>query len=155
MATSTTDQETILVADDDDASHLILHRAFRKANSTRLLKTVSDGEQAIRYLDGSGVYADRAEYPLPTLLLLDLKMPRKGGFEVLKWVREHPGFKRLPVVIFTTSDEPRDINRSYDLGANSYLVKTPLYPAFTELVQSLDTYWLTHNRRPVEPFWQR
>lgn len=155
MARSSANQETILVADDDDASHLILHRAFRKANSNRLLKVVLDGEQAIRYLDGSGIYADRVEYPLPVLLLLDLKMPRKSGLEVLKWVRQHPEFKRLIVVIFTTSDEPMDINRSYDLGANSYLVKTPMYPAFTELVQSLDTYWLTHNRSPVEPFWQR
>jgi CheY-like chemotaxis protein len=136
----------VLMADDDKHAHLLLLRAFRKANSSLLLKVVEDGDEAIKYMEGTGVYADRDVYPVPSLVLLDLNMPKKDGFEVLQWMRQQPDFKRTVVIIFTTSDELEDINRAYDLGANSYLVKTPLYPEFTELVQSLDIYWSKHNR---------
>ncbi|MDB6122639.1 MAG: response regulator [Pedosphaera sp.] len=137
----------VLMADDDEHAHVLIQRAFRKANASPLLKIVSNGEEAIHYLEGKGIYSDRNLHPLPSLVLLDLNMPKKTGFEVLQWMRGHPDFKRMVVVIFTTSDEPKDINKSYDLGANSYLVKTPLYPEFTELVKSLEVYWLKHNRR--------
>ncbi len=88
---------------------------------------------------------------MPSLVLLDLKMPKKDGFEVLKWMREQPEFKRLVAVVLSTSDEPVDINRAYDLGANSFLVKTLMFTEFTELVKSLDNYWSKHNRSAESP----
>jgi CheY-like chemotaxis protein len=141
-----TNGRTILVADDEETAHVLIHRAFHLAQSSCALQIVTNGEDAISYLQGKGVFANRERYPVPELVLLDLKMPKKDGFEVLKWMREQPGFKRMVTVMFSTSDEPRDINRSYDLGANSFLVKTPLFTEFTELIKSLDNYWLKHNR---------
>ncbi|HZQ46772.1 MAG TPA: response regulator, partial [Verrucomicrobiae bacterium] len=119
--------QTILVADDEEAAHFLLDRAFHAAKSSCALRMVTNGEDAINYLKGRGIYSDRNQYPMPALVLLDLKMPRKDGFEVLKWMREQPEFKRMVAVMFSTSDEPQDITRSYDLGANSFLVKTPLF----------------------------
>lgn len=146
-----TNGRTILVADDEEVAHLLIHRAFHAARSSCALQIVANGEDAIDYLKGKGIFSNRDQFPLPALVLLDLKMPKKDGFEVLKWMREHPEFKRMVAVMFSTSDEPGDINRSYDLGANSFLVKTPLFIEFTELVQSLDNYWLKHNRCAETP----
>ena len=84
---------------------------------------VRDGQEAINYLEGEAAYEDREQYPLPDLMLLDLKMPRLNGFDVLSWLRQQPGLKRLLVTVLTSSDHPNDINRAYDLGVNSYLVK--------------------------------
>lgn len=137
---------TILVADDEEAAHVLIHRAFHAAKSSCALQIVTNGEEAINYLMGAGSYSNRDQYPMPVLVLLDLKMPRKDGFAVLKWMREQPKFKRLVTVVFSTSDEPEDVNRAYDLGANSFLVKSPLFAEFTELVRSLDNYWFKHNR---------
>lgn len=148
-ASNHTNGRIILVADDEETSHVLIHRAFHMAQSSCTLHIVTDGEDAINYLQGQGRFSNREQYPLPALVLLDLKMPRKDGFEVLKWMREQPGLKRTVAVMFSTSDEPRDINRSYDLGANSFLVKTPLFAEFTELVRSLENYWLKHNRIAV------
>ena len=84
---------------------------------------VNDGEETSAYLDGQGKFANRYEYPLPELLLLDLKMPGKNGFEVLEWIRQQPGLKRLRIVVLTTWDSPQDVNRAYELGANAFMVK--------------------------------
>src|SRR4051812_4915204 len=89
---------TVLMADDDEHAHVLIQRAFRKANASPLLKIVNNGEEAIRYLEGKGIYSDRDLYPLPSLVLLDLNMPKKTGFEVLQWIRAHPDFKRMVVV---------------------------------------------------------
>ena len=113
----------MLVAEDRDEDVEILKLAFQKAQVNEPLHFVSNGEEAIEYLTGAGRFANRAEYPLPRVLLLDLKMPLKGGFEVLEWLRLQPGLRRLLVVIFTSSELPEDVNRAFDLGANSYLVK--------------------------------
>src|SRR5947208_11973317 len=115
--------ETILVAEDDADDAFFLQRAFKKLGIPTSLKFVHDGQEAIDYLHGDAQFADRLRYPLPDLLLLDLKMPRLTGFEVLGWVRKQHNLRRLPVVIFSSSGELTDINRAYDLGANSYLIK--------------------------------
>src|SRR5262245_2907732 len=109
---------SILVAEDLDGDVEILKRAFSKAGGDARLHLVRDGQEAIEYLQ-----RDPNTHVLPAMLLLDLKMPRVSGFEVLEWLRKHPGLHRLIVVIFTSSDVPEDVNRAYDLGANSYLVK--------------------------------
>ena len=112
-----------LLADDDENDTYFIERALKEAQVANPLRRVRDGEEAIAYLKGEGGYGDREKFPLPHLMLLDLKMPRKNGFEVLEWVRGQPGLKRLPVIILTSSKEDSDINHAYDLGANTYLVK--------------------------------
>lgn len=139
---------TILLVEDDSNDVLLIRRAFRKSDVVNPIQVVGDGEEAIAYLSGRGPYADRERYPLPVLLLLDLKLPRKSGFEVLEWLRQQPGLKRLPVAVLTSSDETPDINRAYDLGANSYLVKPVRFEGLLRMVQTLNLYWLIINEKP-------
>ena len=139
----------ILLAEDGENDVLMFQRAFRDFGVESVVQVVSDGEQAIEYLKGEGKYANRAEYPLPTLLLLDLKMPRKNGFEVLEWVRHEPGLRGLLIVVLTTSERIADINRAYQLGANSFLTKPLDLNEFRVMVESLRTYWLAFNRPPA------
>ena len=139
---------TILLVEDDSNDVLLIQRAFRKSDVANPIQVVGDGEEAIAYLSGRGPYADRERYPLPVLLLLDLKLPRKSGFEVLEWLRQQPGLKRLPVAVLTSSAETPDINRAYDLGANSYLVKPVRFEGLLRMVQTLNLYWLIINEKP-------
>jgi CheY-like chemotaxis protein len=132
----------ILVAEDDLTDAYFFKRAFRRAGIPVLLHFVRDGQEVIDYLQGDGQFADRTAHPLPQLVLLDLKMPRLDGFEVLEWVRQQPGFKGLQVVIFSGSGEPKDINRAYGLGANWYLVKPHSMEELTALVGRFKKFWL-------------
>ena len=113
----------ILVVEDDSNDILLLERAFRRANLTTRLHIVSNGEEAISYLKGERPYSDREDYPLPELVLLDLNLPRKSGFEVLAWVRDHDEFKNLPIIVLTSSRRMLDVDQAYALGASSYLAK--------------------------------
>lgn len=139
----------ILLAEDDENDVLLLRRAFRGAGLPEPELVVSDGEEAIAYLEGRGEYGDRERFPLPALLLLDLKLPRRSGFEVLQWVRARAGITRLPVVVLTSSRQQTDIERAYDLHANSYLVKPATLDALKEMVRALDLYWLGMNENPA------
>src|SRR6266581_7254988 len=142
------DTAVILLAEDSDDEVMLIRRAFRDAKLLNPLHVVRDGEEAIAYLKGEGRYANRAEYPLPALLLLDLKMPRKNGFEVLEWIRQEPGLNLLRVVVLTSSDRLSDVNRAYRLGANSFLVKPFDLGDFARLVQAISGYWLWMSRAP-------
>jgi len=113
----------ILVADDDECAELLMTTAFERAGLVRPIQFVRDGVEAIAYLSGEGIYSDRAKSPLPTVLLLDLNMPRKDGFEVLSWIRRQPALRQLHVYVLSGSSQARDIHRAYELGATSYLVK--------------------------------
>lgn len=139
----------ILLADDSENDVLMFKRAFRDFGIGSVVQVVDDGEQAIDYLKGQGKYANRAEYPLPTLFLLDLKMPRTNGFEVLEWVRLQPGLRGMLIVVLTTSERISDINRAYHLGANSFLTKPLNLDEFRLMIESLRTYWLAFNRPPT------
>jgi CheY-like chemotaxis protein len=139
---------SILLVEDDDNDVVLIQRAMRKANIANEVHVVRDGERAIEYLKGTGAYADRATSPLPMVMLLDLKLPRRSGHEVLQWVRSQPALKRLPVVVLTSSRESIDVNKAYDLGANSYLVKPVTFDGLIELVSTLDLYWLSLNESP-------
>ena len=139
---------TILLVEDNPDDVLLIRRAFAKAGTTAPLNVVSDGEAAVAYLAGEGAYADRAHFPLPALLLLDLKRPPKSGLEVLEWLRARPGLRRLPVVVLTSSRESVDVQRAYDLGANSYLVKPVAFDDMRRMAAALGLYWLTMNERP-------
>jgi CheY-like chemotaxis protein len=138
----------VLIIDDDLNDVLLLQRAFQKARLSDGLYFVKDGEEAVAYLSGQGNYANREQHPLPALILLDLKMPRKSGLEVLEWIRQQPALKRLIVVMLTSSNQSSDVNRAYDLGANSYLMKPAGYATLSQLVKCVDQYWLDLNERP-------
>lgn len=138
----------ILLAEDDEDHVLLIRRAFKQARLVNPLCVVRNGEEAIAYLEGKGLYANRAEYPLPSLLLLDLKMPRKNGFEVLEWIRAHPRLAPLRVIVLTTSDDRQDVNLAYQLGANSFLRKPTDFVEFVKVVQALQGYWLWMSREP-------
>ena len=139
---------SILLVEDDSNDVVLMQRAFRKAKLANPLEVVTDGEAAIAYLDGIPPYDDRNRYPLPVLVLLDLKLPKKSGFEVLEWLRGQPIVGRTPVVVLTSSDETSDINRAYDLGANSYLLKVVASDALLEMVKTIKLYWLVINEKP-------
>ncbi len=138
----------VLHVDDDPSDSLLLRQACRKAEVSFQLQSVSDGETAIAYLSGVDAYADREQYPLPILVLLDLKMPRMSGFDVLAWIRRHPPFKTLPVVVFTASNQDEDIQRAYVAGANSYLVKPVGIHTLVDMIKLVDGYWLGLNQNP-------
>jgi CheY-like chemotaxis protein len=135
-------QSLILLIDDSEDDLILVRRSFIKAGVLNPLMTVTSGDQAIAYLSGSGKYANRAEYPLPGLILLDIKMPGMDGFEVLRWVRNQPDLKTLRIVMLTSSDELRDMNQAYQLGANSFLIKPLDFERFVEISQALCGYWL-------------
>jgi CheY-like chemotaxis protein len=139
----------VLLVEDDPNDVLLIRRAFTKANLQFPVQVVDNGEAAVLYLSGEGAYSDRDQHPLPILVLLDLKLPCRSGHEVLAWLRQQPSLKRLPVVVLTSSQEMGDINRAYDLGANSYLVKPVAFNALIEIVKTLDLYWMTFNQAPT------
>ncbi len=143
--------QIILLAEDDSNDVLLIQRAFQKAGLRNILKTVGDGDQAIDYLRGKGAYSNREQYPLPFLLLLDLKMPGTDGFEVLEWLRNEPRLKRLLVVVLTSSNLQADVDRAYELGANSYLVKPVSFDEMVHLIQRFEAYWSEINRTPSSP----
>jgi len=113
----------ILLVEDREDDVFLVRRAFEKAYLLNPLQVVRNGEEAVAYLKGEGTYANRAGYPLPSLILLDLKLPGMDGFDVLRWIRQEPNFGSLPVIVLTSSEQIRDVNRAYQLGANSFLVK--------------------------------
>lgn len=141
-------QPIILVAEDTEADADLLRRAFRDVGVNALLHFAENGEEAIAYLEGEGKYGQRTEFPLPDLLLLDLKMPRANGFEVIEWVRSQPRLSPLRIVVLTTSDQFRDIDRAHRVGANSFLVKPITYDDFVEVVRKLCDYWLEVSKLP-------
>ena len=138
----------ILLAEDDPNDVLLIQRAFQRSLVANPMQVVRDGEEVLAYLKGEHPFSDRERHPLPVLMLMDLKMPRKTGLEVLEWVRQQPGLKRLPIIVLTSSNQSPDINRAYELGANSYLVKPAGFDSLLELVKNLDVYWLILNEKP-------
>jgi CheY-like chemotaxis protein len=138
----------ILVAEDDENHAFFIHRAFKQAGLKNPIRFVEDGAQAIAYLAGEGRFSNRDEFPLPSLLLLDLKMPNKNGFEVLEWLRAHPTLAPLRIIVLTTSGATVDINRAYRLGANSFLTKPMQFHDLVQLTKWVKGYWLEYSRQP-------
>jgi CheY-like chemotaxis protein len=139
---------TVLLVEDNSTDALMVQRAFKKANLLNPVRVLDDGDKAVAYLSGQAPYADREQCPFPVLLLLDLKLPRRSGLEVLEWLRQQPAIKRLPVVVLTSSKENSDVNQAYDLGANSYLVKPVDFDGLLEMVKTLGLYWVVMNEKP-------
>jgi DNA-binding response OmpR family regulator len=135
----------ILQVEDDANDVFLLQRAFMQAGISNPVHVATDGQMAIDYLAGVHHFADRARHPLPALVLLDLKLPRKSGREVLQWVRGQPGLRRLIVIIFTSAPYVGDVGLAYDLGANSFLVKPTDFSQFLDVARVLKTWWLDYN----------
>lgn len=141
-------QFTILLVEDELNDIFLIKRAFKLAGITHLLEVVTDGEEAIQYLSGAGKYSDRADHPLPKLIVMDIKMPRRSGFEVLEWIKKDGFLKRIPIVILSSSNQPPDINKAYELGANAYMVKPMDYRAMEHLFQAITQYWGLECAKP-------
>ena len=141
----------ILLVEDDETDVLLLRNAFRNARVANPLIEVSDGHAAIQYLAGAGAYADRTRYPSPFLMLLDLRLPKLSGFEVLAWIRDQTALAELIVVVLTGSDYLPDATRARELGANSYLVKPASFKELVETVKEIIDRWLVRERPPGEP----
>jgi CheY-like chemotaxis protein len=136
---------TVLYVEDDEGDRYFMHRAFATAGLGSSLQTVSHGEAAIQYLSGFGSYGDRARYPAPHLVLLDLNLPVISGFEVLRWIREHPSCSALPVIIFSSSTRDEDRVKARELGANEYWEKPATGLQYTRIVSSLLEHWLSSS----------
>jgi CheY-like chemotaxis protein len=140
---------TVLLVEDDLNDIFLVKRAFRTARIPNPLQIVTDGEEAMSYLRGEGKYADREAHPLPKLMVMDIKMPRRSGFEVLEWVKSSAGpLRRIPIVIVSSSDNPSDINRAYELGANAYMIKPMNYRSVEHLFESITQYWGLECAKP-------
>lgn len=137
----------VLIADDCETDSLLIRSAFRAAGFTQPLQFAQDGEQAMAYLRGDGAYCNRAQFPLPSVLLMDLHRLRKNGFDVLSWLQGQPALKRLPVYILSASSRPEDIERAYDLGAHAYLVKPCSLDSLSLMAKQLSA-WLKINQAP-------
>jgi CheY-like chemotaxis protein len=140
---------TILLVEDEPDDADLLIRAFRKAGIENPVRHVEDGDAAVAYLAGEAPFGNRQDSPLPIMVLLDLKLPRRSGFEVLAWLQGQPALRRLPVVVLTSSEQTDDINRAYDLGANSYLVKPVTTAGLHDMVRGMHAYWIGLNQ-PAE-----
>ena len=138
----------VLIVEDNANDLLLIKKALKRTNLHNPIEVVRDGESALDYLLGKGEFADRNRYPLPELVLLDLNLPKYSGFEVLEKLGSQPDLSRLPVVVLTSSARPADINRAYDLGANSYLVKPDRFEDLVKLVDGINLYWMLFNHSP-------
>jgi len=132
--------DVILIADDNDDHVALLLRAFRKGPVLNPIIVVRDGDEAIKYLRGVDRFQNREEYPLPSLLLLDLRMPNVDGFEVLRRMKANPATAPVPVVLLTTTDDPRDVARGYALGCGAFVVKPLRSDSFSDTVRKLGLY---------------
>ncbi|HET7625078.1 MAG TPA: response regulator [Verrucomicrobiae bacterium] len=141
-------RKTILLVEDNPDDEELTLRALRKSNIMNEVVVARDGEEAINYLFGSGAFIARDIDLQPAVVLLDLKLPRLGGIEVLRKIRQNPRTRRLPVVVLTSSKEERDLADVYDLGANSYIYKPVDFDKFTEAIGHLGMYWVLFNESP-------
>jgi len=135
----------ILLVEDNQMDVILTLDAFREAKLKNKVNVARNGQEALDYLFGEGKYANRDEFPMPSIILLDLKMPGIDGFEVLNQIKSTEGLKRIPVIILTSSKDEGDRALSYDIGANSYLLKPVSFEGFIEVVKKIDDYWFSLN----------
>jgi CheY-like chemotaxis protein len=140
--------DTILLVEDSTDDVFFLKRAFRRAEIKNPIQVVKDGRQALDYLSGTSEFTDRLNFPLPGLVLLDLKLPYVLGLDVLKWIRSQPELQILPVIVFTSSSERSDLDRAYRAGANSFMVKPSDAEHLLGLAKCFGEYWLRYNLLP-------
>jgi CheY-like chemotaxis protein len=135
----------ILLVEDSEEDRMLFSLASKRMSLNEPVEVLEDGEQAIEHLSGKGKYADRLEHPLPDMIFLDIKMPKRNGFEVLEWLRKESKLPHIPVVMCTASDYELDVEKAYKLGANAYLVKPTNINTLTENLRASTEFWLRHN----------
>ena len=141
-------EAVVLLVEDKEDDVLLTQEAFARAKIPNPLRVVNSGDEAIAYLQGRDEFADRAQFPVPDLVLLDINMPGGDGFTVLRWVRAHAGLKALRIVMLTTSDESSDIDSAYLLGANSYLVKPLDFDSYVRQMALAIGFWFENSKVP-------
>ncbi len=139
---------TILLVEDSEDDVFVMKWALTKCGIINPLHVVTDGQMALDYLSGVGDYSDRAKFPLPFIIFLDLKLPYVLGFEVLAWIKQQPALSSIAVTVLTGSDENRDFDKAYALGARSYLVKPPTPESLRSVFDSLNSLWLSKGSNP-------
>ena len=140
--------EPILYAEDDANDQFLIARAFKKMSCPVEVRFVNDGTEAIDYMNGAGEHADRTRFPFPTVIFLDIKMPRTNGFQVLTWLKDNEAFKLIPVVMISSSQMQEDIDRSYALGASTYLVKPADVAELQKLFKVTGEFYCEHVEKP-------
>jgi CheY-like chemotaxis protein len=143
------ENQTILLVDDSENDRMFMRIAFKKASFNWPIQEVHDGDEAIAYLKGNGSFNDRGKFPLPTLMLLDLNMPKKNGFDVLEWVRAQNQLKHLHIIVMTASTRPDDVRKAYQLGANSFLVKPVAIEDLVKIVGCMHDWLQMSQLAPV------
>ena len=146
--------KTILQIEDDSNDVFFFQRAMEKAGVANPIQVARDGQEAIDYLQGVGKFADREQFPLPALILLDLKLPLVMGLDVLKWIRQEAGLT-VPIVLLTASAQESDIAAAYCLGANGFLVKPSQSSVLVDIAKAIQNFWLTHNMLPAQLYRER
>ncbi len=146
-----TSERAILIVEDNEDDYFILQRAFISAGVKATLRQASDGEEAVHYLSGVGKYGDRIAFPLPSLVLLDLKLPKILGHDVLAWIRQRTELNGTVVIVLSSSKEDADIEKAYRLGANAYLLKPSALNELVDVVKALQMFWLRHNIFQPQP----
>ena len=141
--------DPILIAEDREDDAFLLRRALEMARIVNPIQIVRNGQEAISYLKGEAKAPNGDEYPLPSLLLLDLNMPHTSGFEVLRWIRQQPGLKTLRVIALTSSENSNQVNKAYELGVNSFLVKPMAFKNLVGMSKFLCDYWLQTDHAPA------
>ena len=142
------DQALVLLVEDNEDDVALVRRALSKGKVLNPLQVVRSGEEALEYLVGMGRYSNRSEYPVPELILLDLKLPGIDGFQVLRWIRQQPALRALRVVVLTSSNELCDATTAYQAGANSFLVKPVDFEEFVNITNAIQGYWLWTSKTP-------
>ena len=131
----------ILVCEDDPNDVLFLERTFKKVGITNPVHVARDGEEALDYLKASGEYSDRKRYPFPSVIITDLKMPRRNGFDVLQWLLDHPECRIIPTIVWSSSNIESDVKKAYELGANCYLQKPPKLDEWEPKIRAIFDFW--------------
>ena len=137
-----------LLVDDSEEDVLLIQRAFEKSHLTNPLQVVGSGDAAIEYLSGHGEFADRERFPLPAVILLDLRMPGRDGYDVLEWTRAQPALRNIRIIVLTAFHSVYDVDMAYKMGANSFLVKPVEFESLVDLMRSLKGFWVWHAELP-------
>ena len=141
-------QKTILFLEDDENDILLVRRVIKKLDLNANFRFCQDGTEGLKYLKGEGKYADREEFPLPSLIILDIKLPKVSGLEVVRWIKKQEDHKNTPVIMLSSSGQPGDILKAYEFGANSFLVKPVEFSQFIEMLETIYTFWIKYNHFP-------
>ena len=143
------EQAVILLVEDSPDDALQVRQALKRASLSYPFFVVGSGEEALAYLSATGKYSTRDEFPLPDMILLDLKLPGASGFEVLRAIRSDPVLRSLRVIVLTSSDNFHDINSAYELGANSFVIKPSQFDEYPTLMRNLTAFWLNYFNRSI------